>query len=104
MRQTLTAAPEDDEEDDETLIDQDEDEQLDLDNDDTADQMLNLTRQMIEIRNILTAVDSQSETLKLPSIVVVGSQLSGKSSVWRPSWARSFFQREITWSRVDPSN
>ena len=77
----VESGTEDDEEDDETLIDQDEDEQLDLDNDDTADQMLNLTRQMIEIRNILTAVDSQSETLKLPSIVVVGSQLSGKSSV-----------------------
>lgn len=77
----VDSGTEDDEEDDETLIDQDEDEQLDLDNDDTADQMLNLTRQMIEIRNILTAVDSQSETLKLPSIVVVGSQLSGKSSV-----------------------
>lgn len=70
-----------DEMDDETLIDQSDDEQLDLEHDETADEMLNLTRQMIEIRNILTQVDSQSETLKLPSIVVVGSQSSGKSSV-----------------------
>lgn len=69
------------EEDEETLIDQDDDEPLDLENDETTDDMLNLTRQMIEIRNILTAVDPQSETLKLPLIVVVGSQSSGKSSV-----------------------
>lgn len=68
-------------EDEDTLIDQDDDEELDLENDDTTDEMLNLTRQMIEIRNILTAVDSQSETLKLPLIVVIGSQSSGKSSV-----------------------
>lgn len=70
-----------DEEDEETLIDQSEDETLDLNNDETTDDMLNLTRQMIEIRNILTRVDNESETLKLPSIVVVGSQSSGKSSV-----------------------
>lgn len=74
-------ALEEDEEDAETLIDQSDDDTLDLENDDTTDEMLNLTRQMIEIRNILTQVDSQSETLKLPSIVVIGSQLSGKSSV-----------------------
>ncbi|WPK23840.1 hypothetical protein PUMCH_001089 [Australozyma saopauloensis] len=70
-----------DEEDEETLIDQSSEDTLDLSNDETADEMLNLTRQMIEIRNILTRVDSQSDTLKLPSIVVVGSQSSGKSSV-----------------------
>ncbi|OBA20523.1 hypothetical protein METBIDRAFT_43192 [Metschnikowia bicuspidata var. bicuspidata NRRL YB-4993] len=70
-----------DEEDEETLIDQSEEDSLDLSNDETADDMLNLTRQMIEIRNILTRVDSDSETMKLPSIVVVGSQSSGKSSV-----------------------
>ncbi|KAJ8145972.1 hypothetical protein OY671_000967 [Metschnikowia pulcherrima] len=68
-------------EDEETLIDQSEEETLDLTNDETTDEMLNLTRQMIEIRNILTRVDSESDTLKLPSIVVVGSQSSGKSSV-----------------------
>lgn len=69
------------EEDEETLIDQDDDEPLDLNNDETTDDMLNLTKQMIEIRNILAAVDPLSETLKLPLIVVVGSQSSGKSSV-----------------------
>lgn len=44
------------------------------------DQMLNLTRQMIEIRNILLNVNGATD-LRLPSIVVVGSQSSGKSSV-----------------------
>ncbi|KAF7594693.1 dynamin-like GTPase mgm1 [Aspergillus hancockii] len=44
------------------------------------DQMMLLTRKMIEIRNILQAV-GQSNTLTLPSIVVIGSQSSGKSSV-----------------------
>jgi len=44
------------------------------------DQMMVLTRKMIEIRNILQRV-GQSSTLTLPSIVVIGSQSSGKSSV-----------------------
>jgi replication fork clamp-binding protein CrfC len=44
------------------------------------DQMMLLTRKMIEIRTLLQTV-GQSETLTLPSIVVVGSQSSGKSSV-----------------------
>lgn len=44
------------------------------------DQMMLLTRKMIEIRSLLQTV-GQSEALTLPSIVVVGSQSSGKSSV-----------------------
>lgn len=44
------------------------------------DQMMVLTKKMIEIRNMLQKVD-QSSTLTLPSIVVIGSQSSGKSSV-----------------------
>ncbi|GAB7331148.1 hypothetical protein MBLNU13_g02625t1 [Cladosporium sp. NU13] len=44
------------------------------------DQMMLLTRKMIEIRSLLQTVD-QGESLTLPSIVVVGSQSSGKSSV-----------------------
>ena len=39
-----------------------------------------LTKKMIEIRSILQNV-GQSDTLTLPSIVVIGSQSSGKSSV-----------------------
>lgn len=77
----LALDEDEEEEDEETLIDQSSEDTLDLTNDETNDEMLNLTRQMIEIRNILTRVDSQSDTLKLPSIVVVGSQSSGKSSV-----------------------
>ena len=44
------------------------------------DQMMILTKKMIEIRNILQVVGQQS-ALILPSIVVIGSQSSGKSSV-----------------------
>ena len=44
------------------------------------DQMMILTRKMIEIRSLLNSV-GQSGSLTLPSIVVVGSQSSGKSSV-----------------------
>ncbi|BEJ18125.1 hypothetical protein CspHIS471_0704020 [Cutaneotrichosporon sp. HIS471] len=43
-------------------------------------QLLQLTRKLIEIRQVLLSVD-QSDALKLPSIVVIGSQSSGKSSV-----------------------
>ena len=42
--------------------------------------MMDLTKKMIEIRGMLREVD-QSENLTLPSIVVIGSQSSGKSSV-----------------------
>ena len=44
------------------------------------DQMMMLTKKMIEIRSILQVI-GQSDTLVLPSIVVIGSQSSGKSSV-----------------------
>jgi len=44
------------------------------------DQMMVLTRKMIEIRSILMKV-GQTGALQMPSIVVIGSQSSGKSSV-----------------------
>ncbi|KAL9056781.1 MAG: hypothetical protein Q9162_002752 [Coniocarpon cinnabarinum] len=44
------------------------------------DQMMVLTKKMIEIRGLLQQV-GQGSALTLPSIVVVGSQSSGKSSV-----------------------
>ncbi|KAJ9660705.1 mitochondrial dynamin GTPase Msp1 [Coniosporium apollinis] len=44
------------------------------------DQMMLLTKKMIEIRSLLQTV-GQSDALTLPSIVVIGSQSSGKSSV-----------------------
>ncbi len=43
-------------------------------------QLMQLTKKLIEIRSVLLSVD-QSDALKLPSIVVIGSQSSGKSSV-----------------------
>jgi replication fork clamp-binding protein CrfC len=52
----------------------------DSDEDGKDDQIMLLTRKMIEIRGILQQVD-QSDTIQLPSIVVIGSQSSGKSSV-----------------------
>ncbi|EAZ63527.2 mitochondrial dynamin-like GTPase [Scheffersomyces stipitis CBS 6054] len=65
-------------EDEETLYN-DYDDDDDLENDETSNEMLNLTRQMIEIRNLLASIDHDG--LRLPSIVVIGSQSSGKSSV-----------------------
>lgn len=44
------------------------------------EQLMELTKKLIEIRSILVSID-HNETLKLPSIVVIGSQSSGKSSV-----------------------
>ncbi|KAF8626418.1 hypothetical protein AX17_006584 [Amanita inopinata Kibby_2008] len=42
--------------------------------------LMHLTKKLIQIRSMLLSID-QSDALKLPSIVVVGSQSSGKSSV-----------------------
>ncbi|OZJ02442.1 hypothetical protein BZG36_04396 [Bifiguratus adelaidae] len=44
------------------------------------EQFMMLTKKLIEIRSILLSID-HNDTLKLPSIVVIGSQSSGKSSV-----------------------
>ncbi|KAL2266359.1 hypothetical protein VTJ83DRAFT_5711 [Remersonia thermophila] len=44
------------------------------------DHMMYVTKRMIEIRNLLQKV-GQTSTVALPSIVVIGSQSSGKSSV-----------------------
>jgi ABC-type uncharacterized transport system fused permease/ATPase subunit len=44
------------------------------------EQLMLLTKKLIEIRSILMSID-HNETLRLPSIVVIGSQSSGKSSV-----------------------
>ncbi|KAG2147688.1 P-loop containing nucleoside triphosphate hydrolase protein [Suillus clintonianus] len=48
--------------------------------DSRQNQLMHLTRKLIEIRSMLLSID-QSDALKLPSIVVIGSQSSGKSSV-----------------------
>lgn len=56
-------------------------EDLDPSNSDSRQNgLMNLTKKLIEIRTMLLSID-QSDALKLPSIVVIGSQSSGKSSV-----------------------
>lgn len=52
----------------------------DSDNPERPSELMNLTKKLIEIRTILLSI-GQSEALTLPSIVVIGSQSSGKSSV-----------------------
>lgn len=67
MAATLAYEDEDEDDDQHTISADDE-------------QLMLLTKKLIEIRSILLSVD-HNETLKLPSIVVIGSQSSGKSSV-----------------------
>ena len=45
-----------------------------------SNELMLLTRKLIAIRTMLLEID-QNDALKLPSIVVIGSQSSGKSSV-----------------------
>jgi dynamin-like GTPase MGM1, mitochondrial len=52
----------------------------DLPMDSRQNGLMHLTKKLIEIRTMLLSID-QSDALKLPSIVVIGSQSSGKSSV-----------------------
>ena len=65
-----------------TTVDKQDDAQQDDDGPKTStEELMHLTRQLIEVRNILKSVDHDSNYLTLPSIVVIGSQSSGKSSV-----------------------
>ncbi|RMZ79881.1 hypothetical protein DV737_g3244, partial [Chaetothyriales sp. CBS 132003] len=63
-----------------TLDDEDDEQKEDQQQAAKDDQMMLLTKKMIEIRSMLNSV-GQSAALTLPSIVVIGSQSSGKSSV-----------------------
>lgn len=67
--------------------------------DPTGDLML-LTRKLIEIRSILLSIGEDSG-LTLPSIVVVGSQSSGKSSVLEAIVGREFLPKCVA-SRFVP--
>jgi GTP-binding protein EngB required for normal cell division len=58
----------------------------------SGDEFMDLTRKLIEIRNILKAVKI-SGNLVLPSIVVIGSQSSGKSSVLEAIVGREFLPK-----------
>jgi hypothetical protein len=51
-----------------------------------------MTRKLIEIRSMLLSID-QGDNLKLPSIVVIGSQSSGKSSVLEAIVGREFLPK-----------
>lgn len=59
--------------------------------DPTGDLML-LTRKLIEIRSILLSIGEEAG-LTLPSIVVIGSQSSGKSSVLEAIVGREFLPK-----------
>lgn len=58
------------------------------------DQIMLLTRKMIEIRSTLQAL-GQNDDFKLPSIVVIGSQSSGKSSVLESIVGHEFLPKSI---------
>lgn len=59
------------------------------------EQLMMLTKKLIEIRSILLSID-HNETLQLPSIVVVGSQSSGKSSVLEAIVGHEFLPKYVT--------
>lgn len=56
--------------------------------------LMHLTRKLIEIRTMLLSID-QSDSLKLPSIVVIGSQSSGKSSVLEAIVGHEFLPKSV---------
>ncbi|AET41592.1 dynamin-related GTPase MGM1 Ecym_8314 [Eremothecium cymbalariae DBVPG len=91
---TLLASLAEDESKERDARGEDEDEDEDLgEEDNTGDEILNLTKQMIEIRSILNKIDSSSPGVTLPSIVVIGSQSSGKSSVLESIVGRDFLPK-----------
>ncbi|KAF9234128.1 P-loop containing nucleoside triphosphate hydrolase protein [Melanogaster broomeanus] len=56
--------------------------------------LMHLTKKLIEIRTMLLSID-QSDSLKLPSIVVIGSQSSGKSSVLEAVVGHEFLPKSV---------
>jgi dynamin-like GTPase MGM1, mitochondrial len=56
--------------------------------------LMHLTRKLIEIRSMLLSID-KSDALKLPSIVVIGSQSSGKSSVLEAIVGHEFLPKSV---------
>lgn len=60
--------------------------------DDATGDLMLLTRKLIEIRSILLSIGEEAG-LTLPSIVVVGSQSSGKSSVLEAIVGREFLPK-----------
>ena len=62
-------------------------------------ELMHLTKKLIEIRTMLLSID-QSDALKLPSIVVIGSQSSGKSSVLEAIVGHEFLPKYVNFSCV----
>jgi len=58
------------------------------------DQFMILTKKLIEVRNILMSID-HNEALRLPSIVVIGSQSSGKTSVLEAIVGHEFLPKYV---------
>ena len=56
--------------------------------------LMHLTKKLIEIRSMLLSID-QNDALKLPSIVVIGSQSSGKSSVLEAIVGHQFLPKYV---------
>jgi len=63
--------------------------------DDASEDLMMLTRKLIEIRTILLSIGEEAG-LTLPSIVVIGSQSSGKSSVLEAIVGREFLPKSVT--------
>lgn len=57
-------------------------------------ELMNLTKKLIGIRSILLSI-GQSDSLTLPSIVVIGSQSSGKSSVLEAVVGHEFLPKYV---------
>jgi len=58
------------------------------------DDFMLLTKKLIEVRNILKTID-HDDALHLPSIVVIGSQSSGKSSVLEAIVGHEFLPKYV---------
>ena len=61
---------------------------------DSTEDLMMLTRKLIEIRTILLSIGEEAG-LTLPSIVVIGSQSSGKSSVLEAIVGREFLPKSV---------
>lgn len=73
------------------------------DKDSPSNELMHLTRKLIEIRSMLLSID-QSDALKLPSIVVIGSQSSGKSSVLEAIVGHEFLPKYVVSLRFTSIN
>ncbi|WFD33458.1 mitochondrial dynamin GTPase Msp1 [Malassezia cuniculi] len=79
-----------------------------------ATELMGLTRRLIHIRNLLKVIDQDDDSLILPSIVVIGSQSSGKSSVLEAIVGHEFLPKgnnmvtrrpiELTLIHTDPED